>query len=140
MKVDPLSGQRVTAPRKTERGQGGQGAGFADALGGAEETASGSAVSGGGALQGLDALLALQEMPDALTGRARARQHGERLLDILDQIRLDILAGRLPRARLEQLSGQLAQRREAADDPQLAAIIEQIELRAAVELAKMERG
>lgn len=140
MKIDPLSGQRVSAPRKNERGGQGRDAGFADALGGTGEPASGSAVSAGGPVQGLDALLALQEVPDALAGRAQARRHGELLLDILDQIRLDILAGRVPRARLEQLSAQLARRREATDDPQLTAIIDQIELRAAVELAKMERG
>lgn len=137
MKIDPLSGQRVSAPRKGERGQGGQGAEFADALGGTDGTAAGNAVNASGAVQGLDALLALQEVPDALSGRAKARQHGERLLEILDQIRLDILTGRLPRSRLEQLSGQLAQRREAVDDPRLAEVIDQIELRAAVELAKL---
>lgn len=47
--------------------------------------------------------------------------------------------GTLPRERLDRLTRLLAERRGEIDDPRLAALIDEIELRAAVELAKLER-
>ena len=61
------------------------------------------------------------------------------LLDELDQLRLDLLTGTLPRARLERLAALSAAQRERIDDPRLAQIIEEIELRVAVELAKLDQ-
>jgi hypothetical protein len=88
----------------------------------------------------LAGLLSLQEISDELTGRRRAVARGERLLDALDGLRLALLAGTLPRAQLAALA-QLAQEHAAlADDPRLAEILAEIELRAAVELAKLEQS
>lgn len=135
MKIDPLSAQRLAAPRRGKRdGAPGDGA-FADALEG--ETPSSAPVKGPTGLGPLDALLALQELPDALAGRAKARRRGEALLDHLDEVRLGLLTGRLPRAGLERLATLAAEGREQVDDPRLASILQDIELRAAVELAKL---
>jgi Class II flagellar assembly regulator len=85
-------------------------------------------------------LLTLQEISDELTGRRRAVARGEKLLHALDGLRLALLAGTLPRAQLVALA-QLAQERAAlGDDPRLAEILAEIELRAAVELAKLEQS
>ena len=59
------------------------------------------------------------------------------MLDELEQIRLGLLLGQIPRARLEQLAQMVRARREQLDDPKLIAILDEIELRAAVELAKL---
>ena len=59
------------------------------------------------------------------------------MLDELEQIRLGLLLGQIPRARLEQLAQMVRARREQLDDPKLIAILDDIELRAAVELAKL---
>jgi hypothetical protein len=84
-------------------------------------------------------LFSLQEVEDELSGRRRAMARGDSLLDALDGLRLALLDGAMPRAQLAAL-GQLAQQHAAlVDDPRLAAILAEIELRAAVELAKLER-
>ena len=59
------------------------------------------------------------------------------MLDELEQIRLGLLLGQIPRARLEQLAQMVRARREQLDDLKLIAILDDIELRAAVELAKL---
>ena len=97
------------------------------------------AASGGASLGQVDSLLALQEVSDSLTVDGRARKRGEDLLDELEKLRLGLLAGTMPREQLVRLNRLLAEQREQVADPRLAAIVAEIELRAAVELAKLER-
>lgn len=85
----------------------------------------------------LDALLALQEVPDATGRRSAGVKRGMDLLDRLDDIRVGLLTGTIPRERLGQILQLVRSRREAFDDPKLTAILDEIELRAAVELAKL---
>ncbi len=137
MKIDPLASQRLTTPRRKERGEAAGSSGFAGELEG--EAPAATTVGAGASLGQVDALLALQEVPDSLVGDAGAKCRGEALLDGLEQLRLGLLAGVLPRERLVRLTRLLAERRGEIDDPRLAAVIDEIELRAAVELAKLER-
>ena len=137
MKIDPLANRGLSPPRRKQRAEGSGSGEFAKQL--AEDVSAGAGAGGGASLGQVDALLALQEVPDSLTGEARARKHGEDLLDELEQLRLGLLAGTLPREQLVRLSRLLAERREQIHDPRLAAIVAEIELRAAVELAKLER-
>ena len=65
--------------------------------------------------------------------------YGTDILDRLDEIRDQILAGAVSKNRLENLAQTLRQRRDKVDDPQLIALIDEIELRAEVELAKLTR-
>ena len=81
-------------------------------------------------------MLSLQEVPDALDRRTRARRRGEQLLDVLDRVRLALLAGALAPHQLADLAQLVRSRRDAVDDPRLAEILDEIDLRAAVELAK----
>jgi len=89
-------------------------------------------------LNPLDALLSLQELPDALAGRRRAVQRGSSLLDRLEDLRLGLLAGIVPRERLQQLAELAQSARDGVDDPRLAELLDQIDLRVAVELAKLD--
>jgi len=98
------------------------------------------AVGGLAPLAAMDSLLAVQALDDALEGRRRAVHHGKSLLDALDEVRLALLEGRLPAETLERLNGLVAQHRGRSDDPRLEAVLGEIELRAAVELAKLERA
>ena len=123
--------------RRKQRGESAGSVEFAKALEG--EWSSTASVGAGASLGQVDALLALQEVPDSLVGDAGAKRWGEELLDGLEQLRLGLLAGVLPRERLDRLTRLLAERRGQIDDPRLAAVIDEIELRAAVELAKLER-
>ncbi len=84
------------------------------------------------------ALLSLQAVGDPTSGRRRAVRRGRQLLDQLDGLRVALLTGRLPAMALERLRGLIASS-EAGGDPEMAAVIAEIELRVEVELAKLER-
>jgi hypothetical protein len=139
MKIDPTQ-IRPPATRRVGAAQPASSGGFAAALH-EESAASGGhgAVGGSVGLSGVSTVLALQGAPDSTERRARQRavQRGGSMLDELDEIRLGLLLGAIPRARLEQLAQLVRVRREQVDDPKLTAILDEIELRAAVELAKL---
>ncbi len=59
------------------------------------------------------------------------------MLDLLDEVRVGLLSGIIPRGRLQSLLDALKGRRESIEDPRLAQLIDEIELRASVELAKL---
>jgi hypothetical protein len=62
------------------------------------------------------------------------------MLDRLEDIRHGLLMGAIPRDRLQELAAAVRRQREAIDDPRLVEILDEIELRARVELAKLERS
>jgi len=88
-------------------------------------------------LTALDTLVTLQEVPDARDGRKRAIKHASDMLETLEGIRLDLLNGEVPAGRLGALLRLLRQQREQVDDPRLSHLLDEIELRARVELAKL---
>lgn len=94
------------------------------------------------ALTSVDTLLAVQMAGDVEEREARRRlvRWGEDILDLLEAIRHGLLTGTLPAARLATLAQMVRQRRVACADPRLAALLDEIELRAEVELAKLSRG
>ena len=87
---------------------------------------------------GIDALLALQAAEDPLLGRKKALRRGTSLLDILDTMKADLLAGQVSEGRLNQLMAVVTSARERAY-PGLDDLLDDIELRARVELAKFGR-
>jgi len=104
-----------------------------------EPTASTVASAGPlAATAGIDALLALQAADDPVRTRRKAMRRGKAMLDTLDEIRADLLAGRLGEGRLNQLLALIGQARERTL-PDLDAAIDDIELRVRVELAKLGR-
>lgn len=103
------------------------------------EGESSSGVAGGGAVDPAGALLALQEVPDADAQRGKAQQHAQRILDRLEQLRLDILMGRIPAETIERLAQEIESAQSWTDDPELNEILAEIQLRAEVELAKLGR-
>lgn len=97
-----------------------------------------SQTAGGAAIQGMDALLALQEVDALSERRSRAARHGHTLLDMLETVRTDLLAGHVSEDRLEVLASQVTNRQESGD-PKIDSVLEEIELRVKVELAKLGR-
>ena len=96
-------------------------------------------VTGPGPIAALDSILALQDMGDATDGRSKGLSHGEQLLEILDSVRDGLLAGGIPRATLNRLAVAVTRRHDSFADPKLQDVLDQIELRAHVELAKLEQ-
>lgn len=85
-------------------------------------------------------LLALQavEAPDPRERRRRTVRRGHDMLDVLEDVKLDLLGGGVPVDRLERLVALLG-RHEPSGDDRLDALVADIELRARVELAKYGR-
>jgi hypothetical protein len=87
---------------------------------------------------GLDALLALQAVDGPLEGKKKAMRRGHALLDTLDEIKADLLVGRVSLDKLDTLSAMLGEMRERSL-PGLDAVLDDVELRVRVELAKFGR-
>lgn len=139
MKIEGPGSLRNGAARRAGKTDGSLAGAFARALHGAGE--SGQAGVGGAVQAGaINPLIALQELEDAASspqGKARAR--AEALLDRLDEIRLGLLQGSLPASKLDALARMVQTQRAQVSDPRLAAILDEIDLRAQVELAKLEQ-
>ncbi|MEH3116783.1 MAG: flagellar assembly protein FliX [Methylorubrum populi] len=110
---------------------------------GTEEAPRNAAAGAGQAamLTGLDAILTLQGQDGAETQRERRRrsvQRGHDLLDGLDRLKAALIGGRVATHDLQAIAGRLAERMPDSGDPRLDGLMAEIELRAAVELAKLE--
>jgi hypothetical protein len=106
--------------------------GAAAKSGAAQTSAAHSTVS-------LDALVSLQANEDATERKKRQARRGHDLLDGLDRLKAALLGGRVALSELEHIRANLSARRETTDDPRLDDVLAHIELRAAVELAKLGR-
>jgi hypothetical protein len=108
---------------------------FSTALEGEAAPAPAQPPTGLGAVSGL---LTVQEVPDEKGRRRRAVLRGDALLDRLDELRLGLLAGVLARHHLDEMAQLAKSARETVDDPRLAELLDDIDLRVAVELAKLD--
>ena len=59
---------------------------------------------------------------------------------MLDEVRDGLLGGGVPRATLNRLAKAVSQRHDHFCDPKLQGVLDEIELRAHVELAKLEQA
>ena len=84
-------------------------------------------------------MLAVQEVASEAGQRQQAVSRGEDLLDRLDEIRLALLTGRMPAARLHELARMVDTKRRQTSDEELNAVLDEIDLRVRVELAKLGR-
>ena len=134
MKIAGTGASKLGSIRRQKRSKGVSEGGFASELeGGAEPTPQG----GVGSVDVLDGVLAIQEVGDDGDDRRKANAHGESVLQRLEQIRMGLLAGRIPTHLLNELVLSLRERRPEFTDPRLGEILDEIELRASVELAKL---
>jgi hypothetical protein len=129
----PLSGVQGRGAKKRTSSDNGV---FTPELG--DESPQTGALSSGSAIQGMDALLALQEVGEKPDRKSRATLRGHALLDGLELIRADLLAGHVSEERLEGLAKEVSER-ESSGDPEVDSVLDEIELRVKVELAKLGR-
>ena len=122
--------------RGNAAGRSGSGAEFVPAGGDAPARVAGNVPVH--AATGIDAILALQAVDEPLTGKKKALRRGSALLDMLDDIKADLLIGRVSAERLDLMSAMVSEMRERSL-PGLDAVLDDIELRVCVELAKFGR-
>jgi hypothetical protein len=140
MKISGPSGTGAAAGPRGVR-TGADGAGFSlPAAEGAAGRAPASSVSSLTGVMAMDALLALQDVGGPLERKKRAVRRAGHLLDVLEQTKLALLDGNVSGADLDRLQRALRDVREQTDDPKLEVVLDEIELRAAVEIAKLEKA
>jgi hypothetical protein len=82
----------------------------------------------------------LQDVGGPLERKRRAVRRAGRILDVLGEIKIGLLEGELSAGDLDRLRRAIRDERDATEDPGLEAVLDEIELRAAVEMAKLERS
>ncbi len=129
----PIRSTSIRRAGKTSVGRSGQ---FTDHLVAGEAGAPTGNSNSSTPVSAVDSLLVLQEVPDATSGTSRAKLRAQDLLDHLDEVRHGLLSGALSCQMLDRLARIARSERQSVDDPRLQELLDEIELRAAVELAK----
>jgi hypothetical protein len=86
---------------------------------------------------GIDALVALQGVDDPAERRRRAVAKGRHSLDVLDELKLGLLAGILDAPMLNRLRALAGELKISSGDSKLDGVLAEIELRVEVEIAKL---
>ncbi|MDB5654654.1 MAG: fliX [Tardiphaga sp.] len=84
----------------------------------------------------LDALMAMQGVEDPTERRKRSVARGRGALDVLDELKLALLAGSFDTNTVARLRAAAADLKTSSGDPGLDSVLSEIELRVEVELAK----
>ena len=113
--------------------------GFAPSAEPAEAAAPATGASALSSVGSLEALLALQETLSPTERRRRSVRRAGRILDALDDLRIAVLDPEgVDDVALQRLQSAVRDARAETEDPGLEGVLEEIEVRAAVELAKRE--
>ncbi len=134
-----------SAIKKAKKASASGGVGFADILSQADEagdSAAAAPVADAATVAAVNnSLLSLQEVPEDEYRDRKAAAQGRITLDKLEDLRHQLLSGTIAFSTLRNLEQVIeSQRKFTAFDPRLKEILDEIELRAAVELAKLERA
>lgn len=136
MKVEgPKRGEGVSKSKKTSSGT--DNVDFSQYMsGGASETQASSASH---SIAQLDILLAAQsvENPTEKAAKKRARVRSENILDKLEEVRVAMLGNQLTVGHMIDVADVVASHRDKIHDPLMTSILDEIDLRAQVEIAKM---
>lgn len=140
MKIEgPKSSSEVNKKKDVKKTSSGDGA-FKSMMGGAD---SASETGGAGLTAGIasmDVLLAAQSVDDAMQGKAKrqAKERANGILKTLNDLKVAMVAGSVTIGHMVSIADVVATHREKITDPELSAILDEIDLRAHVELAKLE--
>lgn len=133
MRIDGTSARSGINRRAGSKGSNSSGAVFRPATASASKPAAPQVPISNAS--GIDAILALQGVDNSKQRRKQSMRHGHSMLDTLEEIKADLLIGNVSEGRLHRLMALVSRARQQAD-PDLEALIDDIDLRAQVELAK----
>lgn len=131
----------VKGVSKTKKKESSSGVSFSSLIDETDEALSASDIAPSSAIGGLDALLAIQEDEGKGSKEAndRAKQRADDLLDNLEDIRTGLLIGGISVNDLQKISDTVNRHRDKDVDPKLSSLLDEIDLRVQVELAKLGR-
>lgn len=135
MRIDG-TGRPIQSAGRPSGGAGRSGEAFRPESGGSTARSAPTTSAAVSVPSGIDALLALQSVDDATTGRRRTIRRAGLLIDALEDIQADLLVGRTSEGRLNRAIALLTQAKSSTE-PGLDALVADIELRVRVELAKL---
>jgi hypothetical protein len=136
MRVSQTQRSKATQGRRSARGTTGRGGPFKLPAG--REAARRSEISGPAPVGSVDTLIALQAVDETSERRREAVDGGDRILDLLDQLKIGLLSGHVRPESLRMLKSAVERQQNIDDDPGLKEVLKQIDLRARVELAKLK--
>jgi hypothetical protein len=140
MRVDSSRSTSGVKGKKSVKKSGGAGASaFASHLGGAEEVENAAPAAGPAPVYGVNPLFAIQSVDSATEGNRRGQQMGFDMLGHLEEIQMGLLTGSVPVSRLRQLLELSRRLQEQQLDPKLASILNDIDLRVQIEIAKLRK-
>jgi hypothetical protein len=119
--------------RRSTKSEGSSGTSFSRHLDEADDT---SAAADTSALGNVAGVFNVQEVDDALARASKGKLRAQDILDKLDDLRLALLDGTMSKEDLMALARLVNSRKAGVSDPKLAEILDEIDLRAQVELAK----
>lgn len=90
----------------------------------------------------VDSLLSVQgaESPTERAAKRRMQERGQDILKELDGLRMGLLTGTMTVGQVIDIADVVASHREKINDPRLTAILDEIDLRAQIELAKIQKA
>ena len=140
MKIEgPSKTQKSSKTSKSAKAGKTDGTFGAMVTGAAESTSQTAATQ---SIAKVDALLAVQGVGTATDrpAKRRMRERGEKVLRQLDHLRLALLTGNLTLGEMVDVADVVASHREDVDDPDMTAVLDEIDLRAQIEIAKMKKA
>jgi hypothetical protein len=141
MKLSKVKSGKSASSVSRKKVEQGHGAAFADHLKGIPAASGMSASTEASAVNSVDAILAVQGADDQTQQRARRMgiKYGADLLEHLEDLRRSLLIGAIKKEDLSNLAQKMRAHRRQTVDLKLNEIIDEIELRAEVEIAKLTR-
>lgn len=138
---------KIEGPSKSQGVGGGKKAGKVDADGSFEDFIA-SAPKGTApaapthTIARVDALLSVQgaESPAERAAKRRMRERGDDILKELDRLKMSLLTGTMTLGQIVDIADVVASHREKIPDPALTAILDEIDLRAQIEIAKVAKA
>lgn len=137
MKVEGPKKTQSSGASKKSSGSGADGVDFSQYIKSGQETSS---VSASMTITSVDSLLAVQaaEDPTERAARKRMRERSDKIMDGLENLRTAMLTGNLTVGHMIDIADVVASHREKIQDPKLTDIMDEVDLRAQVELAKLK--
>jgi hypothetical protein len=142
VKISKLESGKASAAGRKKKTPPGKGGEFAERLREAAGVADAPEAVEPTKVDAVDVVFSVQEANGATDERSRGltRQYGEDILSRLEKLRNGLLDGEVAKEDLAGLAQKMRAQKRLTEDPKLGEIIDEIELRAEVEIAKLTRG